>query len=111
MLYTRFHAIRKRWLQPAGRATQDPSATSEPKQSSTSSSAPSGKNDPNAEVTVEDSGNTSRLRVNLVQALVMRESDATDRRPMQSRLTAKLSFDLRPGKYPVRRVIPHSEGS
>jgi VWFA-related protein len=79
MLYTRFHAIRKRWLlvrmavigavlaglvplngqqpqQLAGSATQDPSATSERKQNSTSSSAPSAKNDPNAEVAVQDSG-------------------------------------------------------
>jgi hypothetical protein len=91
MLYTRFHAIRKRWLlvrmavigavlagllplnlqQPAGGATQDPSATSEAKQNATSSSAPSTKNDPNAEVTVQDSGTTFGLRVNLVQAHVV----------------------------------------
>ena len=91
MLYTRFHAIRKRWLlvrmvvigavlagllplnlqQPAGGATQDPSATSEAKQNATSSSAPSTKNDPNAEVTVQDSGTTFGLRVNLVQVHVV----------------------------------------
>ena len=94
MLYTRFHAIRKRWLlvrmavigavlaglvplngqqpqQPAGGATQDPSATSEPKQNPPSSSAPSTKNDPNAEVTVQDSGTTFGLRVNPVQVHVV----------------------------------------
>jgi hypothetical protein len=132
MLYTRFHAIRKRWLlvsmavigavltglvplneqqtqQSAGSATRDLSATSAPKQSPTSSSAPLAKNDPNTEITVQDSGNTTR---NLVQVhVVVRDADATGRRPMQSRLTAKLSFDLRPGKYPVRQVIPDSEGS
>lgn len=89
MLYTRFDAIRKRWLllrmtvigaelaglvplkgqqpQPrAGSATQEPSATSVPKQNPTSSPASSAKYDPNAEVTVQDSGTTFRLRVNLV---------------------------------------------
>jgi hypothetical protein len=91
MLYSRFHEIRKRWLlvrmsvigavlagllplngqQPAGGATQDPSATSEAKQNATSSSAPSTKNDPNAEVTVQDSGTTFGLRVNLVQVHVV----------------------------------------
>jgi hypothetical protein len=94
MFYTRFHTIRKRCLliemavigavlaglvplkaqqaqQPAGSATQDPCATSEPKQSATSSSARSAKHDPNAEVTVQDSGTTSRLRVNLVQVHVV----------------------------------------
>jgi hypothetical protein len=93
MLYTRFDAIRKRWLllrmtvigavlaglvplngqqpQPrAGSATQDPSATSEPKQNPTSSPS-SAKYDPNVEVTVQDSGTTFRLRVNLVQVHVM----------------------------------------
>jgi hypothetical protein len=125
MLYTRFHAIRKGWLpvrmavigvglaelvpangqqpqQPAGSATQDHSAISEPKRSATSSAATSAKNDPNAEVTVQDSGNTFRL---------VRDADATYQRPMQTELTAKLSFDLRPGKYLVRQVIPDSEGS
>jgi hypothetical protein len=94
MLYTRFDAIRKRWLllrmtvigavlaglvplngqqpQPrAGSATQDPSATSEPKQNRTSSPASSAKYDPNAEVTVQDSGTTFRLRVNLVHVRVV----------------------------------------
>jgi hypothetical protein len=91
MLYSRFHEIRKRWLlvrmsvigavlagllplngqQPAGGATQDPSATSEAKQNATSSSAPSTKNDPNGEVTVQDSGTTFGLRVNLVQVHVV----------------------------------------
>jgi hypothetical protein len=94
MLYTRFDAIRKRWLllrmtvigavpaglvplngqqpQPrAGGATQDPAATSEPKQNPTSSPASSAKYDPNVEVTVQDSGTTFRLRVNLVQVHVM----------------------------------------
>ena len=75
MLYTRFHAIRKRWL-PVRRAvigavTQGPSATSEPKQNPTSSSALSTKNDPNAEVTVQDSGTTFGLRVNPVQVHVV----------------------------------------
>ena len=69
MLYTRFHAIRKRWLlvrmaviaavlaaplngqQPAGSVTQDPSATSEPKQNPTMSSSP---NNPVAHLKQED---------------------------------------------------------
>jgi len=94
MLYTRFHAIRKRWLpvrravigavlaglvplkrqqpqQPTGSATQDLSATSEPKQNPTSSSALSTKNDPNAEVTVQHSGTTFGLRVTPVQVHVV----------------------------------------
>jgi hypothetical protein len=119
MFYTRFHAIRKRCLlvrmavmgavldvlgpsnaqqaqQPTGSATQDPSATSEPRRSPTSSSPPSAKNDANAEVTVQDSGTTFRLPVNLVQAHVV---------------TVKPSFDLSPGKYLVRQVIRDSEGS
>jgi len=94
MLYTRFHAIRKRWLpvrravigavlaglvplkrqqpqQPAGSATQDLSATSEPKQNPTSSSALSTKNDPNAEVAVQHSCTTFGLRVTPVQVHVV----------------------------------------
>jgi hypothetical protein len=94
MLYTRFDAIRKRWLllrmtvigavlaglvalkgqqpQPrAGSATQEPSATSVPKQNPTSSPASSAKYDRNAEVTVQDSGTTFRLRVNLVHVHVV----------------------------------------
>lgn len=93
MLYTRFDAIRKRWLllrmtvigavlaglvplngqqpQPrAGSTTQDPSATSEPKQNPTSSPGSSAKL-PKAEVTVQDSGTTFSLRVNLVQVHVV----------------------------------------
>ena len=57
--------------QPAGSATQDPSATSEPKQNPTSSSALSTKNDPNAEVTVQHSGTTFGLRVTPVQVHVV----------------------------------------
>jgi len=89
MLYTQFHAIRKRWLllrmaviaavvaaplngqQPAGSVTLDPSATSESKQSPTMSSASSTKNDPNAEVSVQDSSTTFGRRVNLAQVHVM----------------------------------------
>jgi hypothetical protein len=97
MLYTRFHAIRKRRLlvrmtvigavlaglvplngqQPAGSATQDPSATSEPKQNPTTSSTPSTKNNPNVEVTGQDSGSTFGLRVNLVQVhVVVRDANS-----------------------------------
>jgi len=57
--------------QPAGSATQDLSATSEPKQNPTSSSALSTKNDPNAEVTVQHSGTTFGLRVTPVQVHVV----------------------------------------
>jgi hypothetical protein len=96
MLYTRFHAIRKRWLlvrmtvigavlaglvplngqqpqQRAGSATQDPSPACDPRspQNPISSPASSAKNDPNAEVTVQDSGTTFRLPVNLVQVHVV----------------------------------------
>jgi hypothetical protein len=83
MRHIRFHAVGKCWLlvrvtvigavlaglvplngqqpqQPSGSATQDPFATSEPKQNPTSSPACSAKNDPNAEVTVQDSGTTFR---------------------------------------------------
>ncbi len=91
MLYTPFHAIRKRWLlvrmtvigavlaglvplngqQPAGSATQDPSGTSEPKQNPTTSSAFSTKNNLDVEVTGQDSGSTFGLRVNLAQVHVV----------------------------------------
>lgn len=98
MLYTRFDAIGKPWrllrmtvigavlaglvplngqqTQPrTGSATQGPSATSERKQNPTPSRASSAKNDPNAEVPVQDSGATFRLRVNLVQVhLVVRDT-------------------------------------
>jgi hypothetical protein len=93
MLYTQFHAIRKRWLpvrmvvigavlaglvplngqQPAGIVAQNPPATSEPKQSPTSRSAPTAKNDPNAEVTIRDSDTTFGPRVNRVQVHVVGE--------------------------------------
>jgi hypothetical protein len=77
-----------------GRASTVKRTTSEPKRSPTSSSDPSAKNDPNAEVTVQDSGTTFRLRLNLVHVV-----------------TVKRSFDSTPGKYLVRQVIRDSEGS
>jgi hypothetical protein len=45
------------------------------------------------------------------KTLEMKLRDATYQRPMQSGLTVKLSFDLRPGKYLRRQVIRDSEGS
>jgi len=104
MLYTGFHAIRKGCLLVrkgcdwgcGGWASTVKRTTSEPKRSPTSSSDPSAKNDPNAEVTVQDSGTTFRLRLNLVQVHVV---------------TVKRSFDSSPGKYLVRQVIRDSEGS
>ena len=83
MRHTRFHAVGKRWLligiavvtaAPAGlvpvRAQQPPSPAASPQQA-TSSQTSTTKNDPNAEVTVQDSGTTFRLRVNLVQVHVV----------------------------------------
>ena len=83
MRHTRFHAVGKRWLltgiavitaTPAGlvpvRAQQPPSPAASPQQA-TSSQTSTTKNDPNAEVTVQDSGTTFRLRVNLVQVHVV----------------------------------------
>ena len=83
MRHTRFHAVRKRWLllgtavvmaAPAVlvpvRAQQPPSPAASPQQA-TSSQTSTTKNDPNAEVTVQDSGTTFRLRVNLVQVHVV----------------------------------------
>ena len=111
MLYTRFHAIWKLWLptrmavigavlaepvplsgqQPlwlAGRATPDAAATSQPKQSPTSSSATSAKTDPNAEVTVQDSGTTCGLRVNLVHVRVRQAIPDSEGSQMSARYGA-----------------------
>ena len=82
MLHTRFHAVGKRWLLVgiaivvaplAGlvpvRAQQ--SSTTSPSGQQPTAGQPATKNDPNAEVNVQDSGTTFRLRVNLVQVHVV----------------------------------------
>jgi hypothetical protein len=98
MLYTRFHAIRKRWL-PIRRAVIGAVlATSEAKQNPTSSSALSTKNDPNAEVTVQDSGTTFGLRVNPVQVHVV-VRDANNNPVANLRQEDFQLFD--PGKLPI----------
>ncbi len=60
---------------PPGTATAPQDPPDRPTQQNdgkpTSPPAPSAKNDPNAEVTVQDSGTTFRLRVNLVQVHVV----------------------------------------
>jgi hypothetical protein len=83
MLHTRFHAIGKRWpllrmavfasvlawLVPVHGQQPSTAPTAAPKPASDQTS--STKNDPNAEVTIQDSGTTFRLRVNLVQVHVV----------------------------------------
>ncbi len=73
MLDTRFHAVGKRWLLvgivaiTAAQAGLVPVRAQQPSLSQTAAT----KNDPNAEVSVQDSGTTFRLRVNLVQVHVV----------------------------------------
>ena len=83
MLHTRFHATGKHWLLVRmtaitaalagmvpvhGQQLQSPTTAA---QKSTSGQTSSIKNDPNAEATIQDSGITFRLRVNLVQVHVV----------------------------------------
>jgi VWFA-related protein len=73
MLDTRFHAVGKRWLLvgivaiTAAQAGLVPVRAQQPSLSQTAAT----RNDPNAEVSVQDSGTTFRLRVNLVQVHVV----------------------------------------
>ena len=73
MLDTRFHAVGKRWLLvgivaiTAAQAGLVPVRAQQPSLSQTAAT----KNDANAEVSVQDSGTTFRLRVNLVQVHVV----------------------------------------
>jgi VWFA-related protein len=83
MLHKRFHAIGKHWLlvRMAVITTmlgglvpvhgQQPPSGANSGQKPTSGQTPSTRNDPNAEVTIQDSGTTFRLRVNLVQVHVV----------------------------------------
>ncbi len=83
MLHTRFHPIEKRWplVSMAVLTTllawlvavhgQQPGSVNQDSSAQKPASASSTRNDPNAEVTIQDSGTTFRLRVNLVQVHVV----------------------------------------
>src|SRR5271166_2768941 len=93
MLHRLLHRIKEQWVffriivitalmgwvvavygqKPPGAATQEFPRASDQKSTQNPPSGPpsSAKNDPNAEVTVQDSGTTFKLRVNLVQVHVV----------------------------------------